>query len=442
MTPMLRDEMILVSVDDHVVEPRDLFEHHLSPAWKSRAPRVVRKKDGSEIWLFEGQQLPNLALFAVVGRPPAEWGVEPTSFEQLRPGTWNVHERIRDMNANGVFASLCFPSFPSFCGALWTRTKDKGVSLTMLRAYNDWHIDEWCGAYPGRFIPLALAPLWDPKAMADEIRRVAKKGCHAVSFSESPEKLGLPSLHSEHWNPFWSACCDEGTIVCIHVGSGPGSGPGASYTSTDAPIDVALTLAPGQIAGCAADLLWSRALRDFPRLRIALPEVGIGWIPSLLERADRVYARHRAWTHQDFGARRPSDLFREQIVTCFVDDPIGIANRHAVGLDSITWGCDYPRADTSWPRSPELLEAQLAGLPDAEIDQITHANALRHFRSDPFAQIPREKCRVRALRAQARDVDLSLPIRSRKPPSAERAKPVTSADVVRQLASASAAALE
>ena len=163
------------------------------------------------------------------------------------------------MNANGVLASLCFPSFPGFCGALWTRTKDKGVSLTMLRAYNDWHIDEWCGAYPGRFIPLALAPLWDPKLMADEIRRVAKKGCHAVTFSENPEKLGLPSLHSEHWDPFWSACCDEGTIVCIHIGSGPGSGPGASYTSTDAPIDVMITLAPGQHRRAARRICSGRA---------------------------------------------------------------------------------------------------------------------------------------------------------------------------------------
>ena len=126
---MQLDDMILVSVDDHVVEPPDLFEHHLPAAWKARAPRVVRKKDGSDVWVFEGQQLPNIGLNAVVGRPPEEYGIEPTSFEQLRPGTWNVHERIRDMNANGVLASLCFPSFPGFCGALWARTKDKGVSL-------------------------------------------------------------------------------------------------------------------------------------------------------------------------------------------------------------------------------------------------------------------------------------------------------------------------
>ena len=435
---MLRDDMILVSVDDHVVEPPDLFEHHLSAAWKARAPRVVRKKDGSDVWLFEGQQLPNIGLNAVVGRPPTEYGMEPTSFDQLRPGTWNVHERIRDMNANGVLASLCFPSFPGFCGALWTKTKDKGIALTMLRAYNDWHIDEWCGAYPGRFIPLALPPLWDPKLMAEEIRRVAKKGCHAISFSENPEKLGLPSLHAEHWDPFWSACSDEGTIVCIHIGSGAGM----AFTSMDAPVDVMITVQPINIVACAADLLWSRVLRKFPRLKIALSEGGIGWIPYFLERADYVYQHHHAWTHQDFGAKRPSDVFREQMVTCFIDDPIGVANRHAVGLDTITWECDYPHSDTTWPHSPERLGAQLEGVPDTEVDQITHENALRHFRLDPFAHIPKERCRVGALRAQARDVDLSVSSKGGKPPSANPAKPITSQDVVRQLASAFASPVE
>jgi len=435
---MQRDDMILVSVDDHVVEPPDLFEHHLTDAWKSRAPRVVRKKDGSDVWLFEGQQLPNIGLNAVVGRPPEEYGVEPTSFDQLRPGTWNVHERIRDMNANGVLASLCFPSFPGFCGALCARTKDKGVSLKMLRAYNDWHIDEWCGAYPGRFIPLALPPLWDPKLMADEIRRVAKKGCHAISFSENPEKLGLPSLHAEHWDPFWSACSDQGTIVCIHIGSGAGM----AFTSMDAPVDVMITVQPINIVSCAADLLWSRVLRKFPRLKIALSEGGIGWIPYFLERADYVYQHHRAWTHQSFGAKRPSDVFREQMVTCFIDDPVGIANRHAVGLSTITWECDYPHSDTTWPESPERLAAQLVGVPDAEVNQITHENAVRHFRLDPFAHIPKERCRVGALRAQARDVDLSVSSKGGKPPSADRAKLVTSQDIVRQLATAFASPTE
>ena len=435
---MLLDDMILVSVDDHVVEPADLFTHHLSAAWKSRAPRVVRKKDGSDVWFFEGQQVPSIALHAVVGRPREEYGMESTNFEQLRPGTWNVHERIRDMNANGVLASLCFPSFPGCCGALWSKTRDKGVALTMLRAYNDWHIDEWSGAYPGRFIPVALPPLWDPKGMADEIRRVAKKGCHAISFSENPEEIGLPSLHAEHWDPFWSACSDEGAIVCMHVGTGAAT----AYTAMDSPVDVMLTLQPINSVNCAADLLWSRVLRKFPRLRIALCEGGIGWVPHFLERADYVYEHHRAWTRQSFGAKRPSDVFREQIVTCFVDDPIGIANRHAIGIDSITWECNYPHAGTTWPRSPEQLSQLLRDVPDTEVDQITHGNALRHFRLDPFAHVPAERCRVGALRAQARDVDVSVSSKGGKAPSADRTKPVTSQDVVRQLASAFATPAE
>ena len=167
---MRPEDLILVSVDDHVVEPPDMFEHVLPAQWKARAPRVVRKKDGSDVWLFEGAQLPNIGLNAVAGRPPEEYGVEPTAYEQLRPGCWNVRERVRDMNANGVLASMCFPSYPSFCGALFARQPDKELARVMLQAYNDWHIDEWCGTHPGRFIPLALPIIWDPKLLAEEVR--------------------------------------------------------------------------------------------------------------------------------------------------------------------------------------------------------------------------------------------------------------------------------
>jgi predicted TIM-barrel fold metal-dependent hydrolase len=435
---MRLEDMILVSVDDHVVEPADLFANHVTAAWKARVPRVVRKKDGSEVWVFEGTQVSNLALHAAAGRPPEDWGVEATHRAQLRPGAWDVHARIRDMNADGVLASLCFPSFPGLCGGLWSKTKDKGVSLVMLRAYNDWHRDEFCAAYPGRFIPIALPPLWDPKAMADEVRRMAKKGCHAVSFSENPEKLGLPGFHGDHWDPFWSACCDEDTIVCLHVGSGAGLIHGAM----DAPIDVALTLQPYHTIANVADLLWSRTLRKFPGLRIAVVEAGIGWIPAFLERVDQVYRQHHAWTHQDFGALLPSDLFRERIVCSFTDDESGIANREEIGLENVVWGSNYPRAGTSWPRSPEHLARQLDGVPDTEVDQLTQLNALRHFRLDPFEFVDPDACRVGALRALAGDVDLSVSAKSRRAPGPDRAKPVTSQDVVRQLASAFASPTE
>jgi len=138
------------------------------------------------VWSYEGQELPNIGLNAVAGRPPAEYGIDPTSFADMRDGCYDIASRIADMNANGVLGSMCFPSFPQFCGQLFARTEDKDVALAMVRAYNDWHIDEWCGHEPGRFIPLAIPAIWDPEVMAAEVRRVAAKGCHAVTFSENP----------------------------------------------------------------------------------------------------------------------------------------------------------------------------------------------------------------------------------------------------------------
>ena len=397
------DDLVLVSVDDHVVEPPDMFERHLPAKYRDVGPRIVRRDDGTEVWLYQGRELPNIGLNAVAGRPPDEYGLEPTSFGEMREGCYDVDRRVRDMDANGVLGSMCFPSFPQLCGQVFARTEDKDAALAILRAYNDWHIDDWCGSHPGRFIPLALPPIWDPQAMADEVRRVAAKGCHAVSFSENPSKLRLPSFHTDHWDPFWTACADEGTIVCLHIGSSSE----LVVTAADAPIDVLITLQPINIVQAAADLLWSPVLRKFPTLRFALSEGGIGWIPYFFDRVDWIYQRHHYWTGQDFGDLLPSQLFRERIVVCFIDDPAGVENRHHVGLDRICWEADYPHSDSTWPQSPETLMKSLDGVPDDEIDAITHLNAMRHFRFDPFAHRPREHSTVGALRATAADVDIT-----------------------------------
>jgi predicted TIM-barrel fold metal-dependent hydrolase len=396
------DDLILVSVDDHVVEPPDMFEGHIPERYKDDAPKVITKDDGTDAWIFEGQQSTNVGLNAVAGRPPDEYGVEPTRFDEMRPGCWDVDERVRDMDANGVLASMNFPSYPQFCGQYFARAQDKDLGLAVLRAYNDWHIDEWCGTHPGRMIPLSLPPIWDPALMADEVRRVAKKGCHAVTFSENPEKLGHPSIHSDHWDPFWQACSEENTIVCLHIGSSSQ----VVITSLDAPVDTMITLQPMNIVQAAADLVWSRALREFPDLTFALSEGGIGWIPYFLERVDNVYKHHRAWTHQDFGDRLPSEVFRERIVTCFIDDAFGIESRNHLNMDMVTWECDYPHSDSTWPLAPETVGAYLGDLTPDEVAKVTHRNAMRIFSFDPFTHVTEEQATVGALRSRATDVDL------------------------------------
>ncbi|NRA34359.1 MAG: amidohydrolase [Polyangiaceae bacterium] len=430
---MKLEDMILVSVDDHIVEPPTLFDKHLPAAYKDKAPKVI-KKNGADMWEWGNVPIPNLALNAVVGRPKHEYGMEPTSYEQLRKGTWDIDARIDDMNANGQLASLCFPSFPGLNGSLFCKQEDKKLAHVILQAYNDWHVDEWCGSKPGRFIPNGLVPLWDPQLMADEVRRLAKKGCHAVSFSENPEKmqLGLPSLHSKKWDPFWQACSDEGTIVNVHIGSGEGM----AVTSMEAPVDVMITIQPMAIASAASDILWSSVLRRFPKLKFALSEGGIGWIPYFLERVDYVYEGHHQWTHQDFGDKKPSDVFKEQIATCFIDDRAGVAMRKLVGVDNINWECDYPHSDTSWPKAPEALWEHFEdGVSDEDINKMTHLNAMKLYSFDPFKHIKREDCTVGALRAQAKDVDLSIKgSQGGKAPITDgSARPVTIMDVAVQL---------
>jgi len=401
---MHADDLILISVDDHLVEPPNVFDNHIPDAYRDRAPRVHRKRDGSDVWLFEGVKIPNIGLNAVAGRPKEEYGVEPTAFDEMRPGCFDVHERIKDMNAGGLLASMNFPSFPGFSGRVFANTEDKGLALAVLQAYNDWHVDEWCAAYPGRFIPMGLPVLWDPELAAAEVRRLAKKGVRSLTFTENPAALGFPSFHSDHWDPLWTALCDEGVVMSIHLGS---SGQ-LAITAPDAPVDVMITLQPMNICMAAADLLWSRVLKQFPDIRIALSEGGTGWIPYFVDRLDRTYNMHHQWTGQDFGGRLPSEVFREHFLTCFIADPVGLALRNEIGIDNIAWECDYPHSDSSWPNAPEELAAVAADVPDTDLAKIGYENAMRWYSFDPFAHRAKEQCTVAALRAESPDHDVSI----------------------------------
>jgi len=400
------EDMIFVSVDDHVVEPPDMFEGRLPSKYADAAPRVEKNDMGDDVWVFNGAHIPNIGLNAVAGRPKEEYGINPTSFDEMRRGCWDVHERVKDMSAGGVLGSMCFPSFPAFSGRLFANAEDKDLALAVTQAYNDWNIEGWCGAYPDRLIPMALPILWDPALCASEIRRVAAKGCHAMTFTENPAELGYPSFHDPHWDPMWRACVDEGVVVNIHLGS---SGK-LAVTAPDAPMDVMITLQPMNICMAAADLVWSRVFKEFRDLRVALSEGGTGWIPYFLDRLDRTYDMHHLWTGQDFGPERPSDVFRRHILTCFIADPIGVHLRNDIGIDNICWEMDYPHSDSSWPRAPEEFAEVCAkyDVPDVDVDKMSHENAMRWYRFDPSARRPREQCTVGALRAEVAGHDVRV----------------------------------
>ncbi|MEQ9661662.1 MAG: amidohydrolase family protein [Parasphingopyxis sp.] len=402
---MEMNDMIIISVDDHAIEPPEAFIRHYPEGKKDRAPRVVQEH-GKDIWLWNGQRFPTIGLNAVVGRPRSEYGMEPSAFEQLRPGTYDPKLRVDDMNVNGVAASLNFPTMPSFAGGAFVNMAQNHPEEALLacRAWNDWHVQEWCAHAPGRFIPMCLIPMWDMDETLKELKRMSDLGVHAVSFSDNPANIGLPSIHNEYWEPFWKACSDYKIVINCHIGTGAR----AMHPSSESPIDAWITAMPISIANSAADWTFASFWKRYPDLRMALSEGGIGWIPYFLERADFTYEHHHEWTFTDFQGERPSDVFKRHVICCFIDDQFGVKNLEYMNTDMVAYECDYPHSDTVWPNVPEYLWASVNELGDDTINKITHENVIREYSFDAFGlNGGRENCTVGHLRELGKDVDVS-----------------------------------
>jgi predicted TIM-barrel fold metal-dependent hydrolase len=403
------DDLILVSIDDHVVEPPNMFDGRLPAKLVDQAPRVVTDDQGVDRWMYRGRQTGVVGLNAVVSWPAEEWGMDPAGYAEMRPAVYDIGDRVRDMDRNGIAASMCFPTFAGFSAGHLNHFKDE-VTVAMVQAYNDWHIDEWCGSYPGRFVPLSIVPTWDPALAVAEIERVAAKGSRAVTLGEMPHLEGLPSYHDlDHWGPVFQALSDHDMVMCLHIGIGLG----AITQTPGAGIDNRMILACQVSALAAQDLLWGPAYRNYPNLKVAYSEGGIGWIPFYLDRCDRHYTNQR-WLRRDFGGRLPSDVFREHSLACYVTDPTSLKLRNEIGIDNIAWECDYPHSDSIWPDAPEWVLNELGAVDatDEEINKITWQNACRFFGWDPFAHTSKEQSTVGALRARATDVDTSTVTRA------------------------------
>jgi predicted TIM-barrel fold metal-dependent hydrolase len=416
-TDLTADELILISVDDHICEPADMFAAHVPASHRDLAPRVETDEQGFQQWWYGDKMGRNLGLNAVAGKPPEMFNVNPSTYEEMRPGCYDVDERVRDMSAGGQLAGLNFPNWPGFAGQVLSEGPDRDVNLVMIRAYNDWHVDEWCGAHPDRFIPCGIVPLWDADLAAAEVRRLAAKGVRAITFSENPAALGVPSIHSGFWDPLFAACSDEGVVVCCHIGSSSKS----MATSLDAPQSVPMTLSPLSTMYTLGDLVWSDIWHRFPDLRFALSEGDIGWIPYLLQRADHVQRRHHGWTEHTFpeGMSSATDVFRRHMYCCFIEDPVGIDLLDFFDREQVMWESDFPHSDSSWPQAPESLAEQFRGVERDLVERITHRNAMEAFGFDPFSIRPRERCTAAALREEAADVDTTTHV-GRAPDESDR----------------------
>jgi len=385
---------LIVSVDDHVVEPPHLWQEWLPAKFKDRAPHVERHglaglkyvsgttyeyeladdAPQCDIWFYEGKMFPHKRHVASVGFERDDMTLSPITYDEMRPGCYEPVARVEDMVANHVEASLSFPTFPRFCGQTFAEAEDKDLAEACVYAYNDFMVEEWCGDSGGALIPLTIVPLWDVELAAAEVRRNAERGVRAVTFSEIPAKLGLPTLHSGYWEPFFQACEDTGTVVCMHIGSSSQM----PATSPDAPPAVAATLSFGNAMSSMSDFLFSGVLVRHPELILAYSEGQIGWIPYILERADDVWEEHRAWGGvRDVIPEPPSTYYYRQIYGCFFRDKHGLDSLDAVGVDNITFETDYPHTDSTWPHTKEVAEKMMGHLPADVVHKIVRGNAIR-----------------------------------------------------------------
>ena len=395
---MKMEDMVIISVDDHISEPPDMFKRHLKGDDLTTAPQFHTTDTGANYWSYQGMTMTSVGLNAVVGRVPEEYGMEPQSLEQVRKGCYDAKARIDDMNVNGIAASLNFGSVGGFDGSrCFHKAPDLKLAEKHLRAYNDWHILEWCGYDRGRFIPCALLPTWDMDATVNEIKRISALGCNSVTLSENPTRMGLPSIHNEYWEPMWKALTEHNIAICLHIGSG--NPP--PHASDESPIEAWITTMPMSISVGAADWLQLEAFQRYDDLKVILSESGIGWVPYFMERADFSHERHKAWTHSGFGGKKPSEVFRQHFMTCFIDDIFGLQNLGAVGEDNVAYECDYPHSDALWPEVPEYLWKSMQHLTDTQIDKVTHQNAMNWLHHDMFSYYQRDQLTVGALRARA-----------------------------------------
>ena len=387
-----------ISVDDHLIEPADLWTKRLPAKYHDVAPHFVTEgKD--EFWVYEDRQIITSGLNAVAGKSKEEFSPEPIGYADMRAGCYDPDARVADMDEGRVLSSILFPSFPRYCGQVFHEAKDKDLALLCVKAWNDCILEDFAGAHPGRFIPMMIIPLWDPVEAAKEIERTAALGAKSIAFSENPTKLGLPSIHTDYWDPVFSACNDADFVVSMHVGSSSN----LIRTSDDMPTlaFMAYSAAANQ-AGTLMDWLFSGKFNQFSNLKIALSEGSIGWMPYFLERAEQVIDKQRYWaSRMDINMSAAHDrgeemaeghfdmdtdirqLFADHVYGTFIEDEAGIRLLDIIGEDNVMLECDYPHSDSTWPDTMKHTKGWFGHLSEETQYKIMVGNACRVYNFEP-----------------------------------------------------------
>jgi predicted TIM-barrel fold metal-dependent hydrolase len=368
----------VVDADAHVQEPPDLWAARAPARLKDRAPRVERR-DGGDWWVFDdGKVVAPIGLTACAGRSVVEYVRAGARYDEMRPGMFEPKARLADLDADGVWAQVLYPSV-TLAGAK-TYGDDRELQRFCVRAYNEW-ITEFCADGEGRLFAQAIVPTTGVDDAVEELRFAIEHDHRGVVISRFPN--GDFDYEPED-DAFFGLAQEAGMPVAVHIGSFLRANPNHKWRSPDDLRylgDTGASKSGGHTLPVACDLLFSGMFERFPALAVVLVESNIGWIPTMLEQCDDMFLRYRWFT----GAvhkmtMMPSEIFARNFWVTFMIDTAGLELRHHLNLDHVMWSTDYPHSGSDWPNSRITMDRQFRGLPLDDVRKLVHTNARTLYR--------------------------------------------------------------
>jgi predicted TIM-barrel fold metal-dependent hydrolase len=361
----------LISADSHVSEPTDLWVKGVDRRYRDRAPRLVEnpKDPQGAYFCYEGYAPHPIGIGLAAGKSPEELAgfLTKATYGDARPGGWDPAERMKDNELDGVEADVLYTTL----GFRIFWIKDAGLQAECFRVYNDW-LAAYCSYAPKRMAGMALISLYDPKAGARELERSVKKGLKGAMIWCSPP--AEQPYSSEVYDPFWATAQELRVPISLHAITGMGRESQWEFTERY----MRATVLAHEVERSFSVLIFSGVLDRFPSLQIISAENNCGWIPYYLQRMDRAFDRTRFAAGYKI-ALRPSEYFRRQMHCTYIDDFVGVANRHFIGVDRMMWSSDYPHQASSWPHSQEIVKRDFKDASEEDRFKITRGNVARLY---------------------------------------------------------------
>jgi predicted TIM-barrel fold metal-dependent hydrolase len=371
----------IVDADSHVNEPPDLWTARLPARLRDRAPHVEHTENG-DVWVFDqGKEKWPIGLTAVAGLSYFDYKPIGITYESMRPGSFDTAARLADMDADGIFAQVLYPSVTLKGARIYSA--DRELQTACVRAYNEWLL-EFCGGSGGRLVGQAILPTSGLDDGLAELEWAMKHGHKGVVISAFPNGSLDPKPEDDR---FWAVAQESGTPVAVHIGSFVRGGltgrKGGGWSSLAFVGLAALTKAGGQTLPVVCDILFSGIFQRFPRLKIVLVEANIGWIPTLLEQSDDMFRRYRWYTGAvNEQKEMPSDIFFRNFWATFMVDTVGMDLRHRMNVSHLMWSSDYPHSGTDWPNSRLSIERVFRGVETDLVKKMLHTNCVELYGLD------------------------------------------------------------